>query len=120
MNQFSSLRIYNEANSIVAAWSREYATFLLKKANLGRDSKAYADQFICGFNLSNANKVTLEIWRRYRHVLPVKGDVKTANIKRMINAVRRHIAQAKKARTNINKTVKAMSTESRLPVNGIN
>lgn len=109
MNRFSSIRIFNEANSIVAAWSREYATFLIKKDNLDRDSKAYADQFICGYNLINAHKVTLEIWRRYRHVLPAKGDVKTANIKRMINAVRRHIAQAKKARTNINKAVKGIS-----------
>lgn len=107
MNRFSKHRAKNEADAIVTAWTRDYSTFLLKKGNLDHDSKMFADQFICLFNLGNAHKVTLEIWRRYRHVLPVKGDVPTANIKRMINAVRRHITQAKKDRTNINKTVKA-------------
>lgn len=107
MNRFSKHRIKNEADAIVAAWSRIYSKYRLKKVNLENDSREFADQFIGQFSLNNANKVTLEVWRRYCHVLPVKGDVTAANIKRMINAVRRHIAQAKKDRVNINKAVKA-------------
>ena len=114
MNRFSSLRIFNEANSIIAAWTHNHSAIRLKKVNIEEIARTYGDQFICLYSLENAHKVTLEIWRRYRHVLPVKGDVKTANIKRMINAVRRHMAQAKRDRTNINKAVKA-STET-LPV----
>lgn len=109
MNRFSKPRINNEANAIVVAWSRIYSEYRLKKINLDNDSRKFADQFIGQFSLNNADKVTLAIWRRYCHVLPVKGDVTTANIKRMINAVRHQITLAKKARTNINKAVKGTS-----------
>ena len=109
MNRFSSLRINNEANSIIAVWTRDYTKYRLKKVILDTDSRMFANIFIGQFSFQNADKITLNIWRRYRHVLPVEGDIATANIKRMINAVRRHITLEKKARTNINKTVKGTS-----------
>lgn len=102
MKMFSKHRIKTEAQTIKESWECKYADERLPKDAIEPLAKGYADQCVCAFGLRNADKITLAIWRKYCHVLPVKGDVKTANIKKLINAVRRQIGRHKKTRANEN------------------
>lgn len=102
MRMFSKTRIKNEAQAIKESWERKYADERLPKDAIESLAKSSADQFVCACGLRNADKITLVIWRQYCHVLPVKGDVKTANNKKLVNAVRRQIVRHKKTRANDN------------------
>lgn len=102
MRMFSKTRIKNEAQTIKETWERKYADGRLSKVEIDVLGKSDADQCVCACGLRNADKITLAIWRQFRHVLPVKGDVKTANIKKLVNAVRRQIGRHKKARASEN------------------
>ena len=100
MRMFSKHRIKTEAQTIKKSWERKYADERLSKDTIESFAESSADQCICACGLRNADKITLAIWQQYCHVLPVKGDVKTANIKKLVNAVRRQIGRHKKARAN--------------------
>lgn len=112
MKRWTQYQIRNESNKLHTVWSGAYCDRKLNRADIAAESVDLADGCIAAYGLRNADKITLEIWRNYKHVLPRKGDIVTANIKNLINAVRRQIVRHKKTRKQVTLDEKAASKNS--------
>lgn len=90
MIRMSLYRRNKEVQAVRAKWIRDYAgTGRLSRQDLEREAQIIRDRWLCRYGAWNANEISLAAWRTFKHVQPVKGDVGTANAKKLSIAVRR-------------------------------
>lgn len=117
MIRMSLYRRNKEAQAVRAKWIRDYAgTGRLSRPQIERDAQTIQGRWLCRYGAWNANKISLAVWRTFKHVWPVKGDVGTANAKKLSIAVRRLFVREIKSSRNL--CAKALQSET--PLQGTN